>query len=127
MADDPMTIDSAVQYNLRPGLIAWTMLVSGPADLDGTNGSLMNLSAYVTSIKAVEFGACTAAADNLIMPRYVNPDFDAGAATGTVHFAWDNANSGDASDARLLATVANATNLSGYQWQVLVIGTPVVR
>ena len=124
MADDPMTVDSSESINLRPGRVEWTLLVSGPEDYDATNGAAFDVSSYVNAIKSLDFGACTAKADALITPRYVNDDLT-DADGGAVYFTWDTANSGDAENARAFSNVADTTDLSGYQWQVTLSGTPI--
>ena len=124
MADDPMTVDASTQTTIREGLVMWDFTLSGPEDYDSTNGSAFDLTDYVTSIKNVIFGSVTAAADCLVIPRYVNDDMD-DPDGGAVYFTWNPACSGDAQNAAVLANVANATNLSGYQWSVTVFGTPV--
>ena len=120
MADDPITVDSSESFNIRPGVVMWTLLCSGPADFDATNGAALDVSSYVTAIKFIDFGACTAAADNLVVPRYVNDDLT-DADGGAVYFTWDSDSAADA----VLENVADTTDLSGYQFQVLLIGTPI--
>jgi len=120
MANDPMTVDSSEEITLRDGVHMVILVVSGPADYDATDGSLLDVSSYVSTIKHLSFGACTAKADALVLPRYVNSDFTS-EATGAVYFTWEDA---DGSGARVLENVADQTNLSAYQWQVLLVGDP---
>lgn len=122
MADDPVTISGAVSYNLGPGMRVTTGLIAGPADYDATNGAAFDVSSYVSSIKYLHVGACTAAADNLVVPRYVNDDMT-DADGGAVFYTWDSDSAADA----VLENVADTTDLSGYQFQFLLIGPGPTR
>lgn len=118
MADDPVTISDATTTTIREGLVKVSFLCAGPADYDSTNGAAMDLSTYVTTIEdGPFFGGVTAAADALVLPTYVNDDFD-DADGGAAYFTW----SGTAGAA--LDNVDNATDLSGYVWRCTVFGTP---
>lgn len=117
MADDPMTVVSAVPTVIRDGLVLWDILAAGPADYDVTNGSAFDVSAYVSAIKQLSFGAVTAKADALVVPRYVNDDLT-DADGGAVYFTW----SGTAG--AVLDNADDTTNFSGYQWQVTLMGAP---
>jgi hypothetical protein len=119
MADDPMTVDSSEKKPMRDGMVKWRLVVSGPADYNATVGAAFDLSSYVSKIWQCSFGGCTALADNGIIPRYINDDFD-DADGGTVAFHW----SADGTDGEVFVEVTDATNLSGYQWQVMVEGEP---
>lgn len=119
MADDPMTVDSATSFTLREGLKMTTLTVSGPADYDATNGAAFDVSDYCSSIYFIHFGAVTAKADALINARYVNDDLT-DADGGAAYFTWDASTAADA----VFENVTDQTNLSGYQWQVLLIGAP---
>ena len=119
MANDPMTVNSAKEITIRDGVHMVSLLVSGPADYDAANGSALDVSAYVTTIDFISFGACTAAVDNLVVPRYVNDDLD-DADGGAVFFTWQ----GDTAIDAVFENVADTTSLAAYQWQVLLVGTP---
>jgi hypothetical protein len=123
MADDPMTLTFVKQTNLAPGLVRVVYLAAGPADYDATNGAAMDVSTYFQTIDNVTFGACTAKADALICtPKYVNDDFS-DADGGAVYFTWDSATAA----AAVLDNVTDTTDLSGYEWRVIVEGTMVTR
>jgi hypothetical protein len=96
-----------------------TLVVSGPADYDATNGSAFDVSDYVSSIYSLDLQGVTAKADALINARYVNDDFT-DADGGAVYFTWDSSTAADA----VFENVTDTTNLSGYVWQVLLIGAP---
>ncbi|MHC5062110.1 MAG: hypothetical protein ACYTFK_13680 [Planctomycetota bacterium] len=117
MADDPITVDSSEKITIRDGLVKWRLTCSGPADYDATNGAAFDVSSYVTEIWDISFNSVTAKADALVLATYVNDDFD-DADGGAVYFTW----SGTAG--AVLANVDDTTNLSTYQWQVVVEGHP---
>ncbi len=119
MANDPMTVDSSESITIRDGLVLWRITVSGPADYDATNGALFDVSDYVSKIWQCDFGGATALADNGIIPRYINDDFD-DADGGAVAFHW----SADGTDGDVFIEVADTTSLSTYQWQVTLLGAP---
>jgi hypothetical protein len=117
LADDPITVDSAEKIVIRDGLVKWRLKVSGPADYDEINGSAFDVSSYVKKIWNLDFTGVTAKADALIIPRYVNDDLD-DADGGAVYFTWGGA------DGAVFKNVDDVTNLSGYQWQVVLEGEP---
>lgn len=117
MADDPITVDSSEKIVIRDGLVKWRLTCSGPADYDATNGSAFDVSSYVSKIWSLSFQSVTAKADALVDARYVNDDFD-DADGGAVYFNW----SGVAG--AVFANVDDTTNLSTYQWQVVIEGAP---
>ena len=120
MADDPMTIDSASDaITIREGLTFRHFIMSGPLDYDAGTGSLLDLSSYFSALYMVEVGGCTALADNAIVPRYKNTDFTA-EATGLMVFHW----CADGVDGEVFKEVDDAEDLTGYQYQVSVIGAP---
>ena len=119
MANDPITVDAATSFTLREGLCLHTLTCSGPADYDATNGSAFDVSDYVSSIYHISFTSVTAKADALLYATYVNDDFT-DADGGAVYFTWDSSTAADA----VFENVTDTTNLSGYQWQVLIIGAP---
>jgi len=119
MADDAMTIDSTEKVPIRDGLVLWRLTCSGPADYDAATGSAFDLSSYVSKIWMCNFGGATAIADNGIIPRYINDDFD-DADGGHAVFHW----SADGTDGEVFVEVTDTTDLSGYQWQVTLLGHP---
>ena len=123
MADEPVTFSSVEQFSLRPGLKMVTGIMTGGTDYDADPGQLADLSSYVRTIKHFSLGACTAAADALVVPRYVNSDMTA-AAGGAIVYTWDPIDGGTAA---VLANVADTTNMSGYQWTFVLVGTEVTR
>jgi hypothetical protein len=124
MADDPITVVSTTNARTAAlGVRRTTLLVAGPADYDATNGAAFDVSSYVTSIHSIEFTGVTAKADALVIPRYVNDDWT-DADGGAVYFTWDEANDGSTQAARAFANVADTTDLSGYQWQCVIEGSP---
>ncbi len=116
MANDPMTVTSAVGFNLAPGLRQVEFLVAGPADLAATNGAAFALPPYFSSvIYNVSFGAADAKADVLTVANYVNDDMtdlDGGA----VFFTWATG------DAGVGVVTTDTTDLSGYVWKVTATG-----
>ena len=120
MADDPVTISGVKQTNMELGQKRITGLITGPADYDATNGAAMDVSAYVQSIDYLDFGLCTAKGDALVRPKYVNDDIT-DADGGAVYFTWSG------TDGAVMKNVDDTTDLSGYVWQFLLIGTGVTR
>lgn len=126
MADDPVTFASVEHFNIMPGLKLVTGLMTGGDDYDADPGQLADVSSYVQTIKSFSFDAVTAAADALVYPTYVNDDFT-DADGGAVVYTWDTANDGDAQNARAFSNVADTTDMTGYQWRFIIIGTEVTR
>ncbi len=116
-----MTLTTVRQYNLGAGKVEFVLLGAGPTSYDSTDGSAMDVSAYVTKIDNIVFGGVTAKADALVYPTYVNDDFD-DADGGAVYFTWN-----DDSTSGVFENVANTTNLSGYEWRVTLTGSIVER
>ncbi len=116
-----MTLTKVRQYNLGAGKVEIILLAAGPTSYDATNGSAMDVSAYVTNIDNVVFGGVTAASDALIYPVFVNDDYN-DADGGAVYFTWN-----DDSTSGVFENVANTTNLSGYEWRVTLTGSIVER
>jgi len=119
MANDPMTVVSAASFTLREGLSYHSLIVSGPADYDVTNGAAFDVSAYVSSIYSLIPASVTAKADALINIAYVNDDMT-DADGGACYFTWDSSTASDG----VFENVTDTTNLSGYVWQVTIIGAP---
>ena len=111
------------EYNLAPGLKIVTALVTGAASYDSTNGDALDVSSYVQTMDYVSIkGGVTAAGDALVKADYVNDDFD-DADGGALFYTW----SADGTDGEPFINVTNATDMSGYQFQLLIIGTEVTR
>jgi len=116
MADDPITVTTAVGHNLGPGLRQVNFKIAGPADYDATNGSAFDLTSYFKNrIDNVIIDAVDAKADALLKGNYVNDDMtdlDGGA----VHFTWATGDAGAG------VAVTDATDLSGYVFFVTAFG-----
>ena len=123
MADEPIVLSSVEEFPLRAGLKYITGLATGGTDYDADPGQLCDFSAYLQTIHTVVFGGCTAQADALAIPTYVNDDFT-DADGGAVTWTWQDA---DGSGARVLENVADTTNMSGYQYRFHAYGTEVTR
>ena len=122
MADEPVTLSDVEEFNLAAGLKLVTGLCTGGTDFDADPGQLCDFSTYVQTIKAGPlFGGVTAIADSYTYPTYVNDDYD-DADGGAVTYTW-----GTAEDDELFRPVADTTNMSGYQWRFMLIGTEVTR
>jgi hypothetical protein len=119
MADDPITKSKVREYTSAPGQKTVIYLVTGPADYDATNGAAADFSGDFVKIDNVTFGGVTAKADALVIPRYVNDDYD-DADGGAVYFTW----SGTAG--AVLANVDDTTALTAYQWRCTVTGIQAV-
>lgn len=123
MADEPVTLSSVEEFNLQAGLKLVTGLITGGTDYDADPGQLCDFSDYVQAIKAGPFlGGATAAADALVYPTYINDDYT-DADGGAIVYTWDSDSAADA----VFENVADTTNMSGYQWRFMLIGTEVTR
>jgi len=119
MADDPVTLSHLASFTLREGLKLSVFQMTGPADYDADPGAPCDLSTYYDDIYGVFFGGCDAQADALVIPTFHTTAFGT-ASSGKVTFSWTGAVVSTA-----LGNVTDTTNLSGYVWQMLVLGTQV--
>ena len=123
MSDEPVTLSDVSEWNIGQGIKLVTGLCTGGTDYDADPGQLCDFSSYVQTIEAGPFfGGVTAAADALVYPMYVNDDYD-DADGGAVVYTWDSDSAADA----VFENVADTTNMSGYQWRFMLIGTEVTR
>jgi hypothetical protein len=122
MADEPVTLSSVEEFNLKAGLKYVTGLCTGGTDYDADPGQLMDVSSYFQTIHFIAFGGTTAAADALVYPTYVNDDYT-DADGGAVVYTWDSDSAADA----VFENVADTTDMSGYQWRFYAMGTEVTR
>ena len=122
MADEPVTFASVKEHNIGPGLKMVTGLMTGGTDYDADPGQLADVSSYVQTIQHISFGGATAAADALVYPTYINDDMT-DADGGAVVYTWDSDSAADA----VFENVADTTDMSGYVWTFMIVGTEVTR
>lgn len=123
MADEPVTVTVSNTFNIAPGLKIIAGTITGGTDYDADPGQLCDFSSYVqTIIGGPVFGGVTAAADALVYPTYVNDDFT-DADGGAVVYTWDSDSAADA----VFENVADTTDMSGYVWNFILLGTAPTR
>ena len=127
MADDPVAIVATpTTTNIRPGLILVRGQITGPADYDNSGGAAFDLSSYLTTVKGVKITGTDAQADAGVLATYLNAGSTA--AGGFVTFGRDaGSDNGGAKNARVIANVADTTNLSGLTFWFEAVGTPPTR